>query len=95
MTPEQLADDLEGLYSRTLAAQRAAAELRRLAAENAALRKDSERFAWIVEHATVSHMHRATKLGVEYPVTFTFKTIVGADELDMRKAIDAAMKETP
>jgi len=39
MTPEQLADDLEGLYSRTLAAQRAAAELRRLAAIEAAAKK--------------------------------------------------------
>jgi len=45
MTPEQLADDLESLHSRTLAAQRAAAELRRLSAENAALRKAMDRYS--------------------------------------------------
>lgn len=90
MTPEQLADDLEGLHSRTLTAQSAAAELRRLAAENDALRKDAERYRWLRDAPIGDDDQEWISVAL-----FDIGGVSGIDGKELDTAIDAAMKETP
>jgi hypothetical protein len=90
---ERLADDLVPLWDNGVFeredAEEAAAELRRLTAENAALRKDAER-------------HRWRRLGKPLTVKMKKATVVFGPNLEpdysdaLDSAIDEAMqKETP
>ena len=76
-----LADWLDDLFDADGEPKKAAAELRRLHAENEALRADAERYRWLRQYNTVKHPK----------VTEAF--FLGDGHLDA--AIDAAMKGQP
>jgi hypothetical protein len=90
MTPEQLADAYadasfeQGLNQRTVdpepekRREALVTELRRLAAENAALRKDAERYRWLRDKGDSTWMAMGRRPGVKF-----------TQEIDA--AIDAAM----
>ncbi len=97
MTPEQLADQLAarqagGLWYRS---DEAAAELRRLAAENAALRKDAERYRWLRINAIGAFRTNGGKGPVSVYHLTKIPAIPGIPE-ETDAAIDAAIqKEHP
>ena len=100
MTPEQLADECEQFdtsldrdaahanAAMTALLQDASAELRRLAAENAALRKDAERYRWL-------RNHNPTRYAIDLGANIIDINCKEDGQYELDAAIDKPMKETP